>query len=110
MWRVIDSWLQPRGTKVGRETQSPLQGDPTREGFQEEIIFKLRLEGCVAITQHRGGGGKGIPGRTKICLHRDEETSSPRGAGESGGRRRGPRGEAGRWVWHPCLGFWREMG
>lgn len=31
------------------------------------------------------GGGKGIPGRMKMCLHRDEEMSSPRGAEESGG-------------------------
>ena len=28
-----------------------LQGDSSRGGFQEEVIFKLRPEGCVAIIQ-----------------------------------------------------------
>lgn len=53
--RVINSCSQPSGIKVGRKKQreprSTLQGDSTRGGFQEEVIFKLKLEGCVAITQ-----------------------------------------------------------
>lgn len=33
-----------------------MQGDPTRGGFQGEVIFKLRLDGCVAITWRTGVG------------------------------------------------------
>ena len=106
---MIDGWLQPGRIKVGRGKQSTLQGDPTRGGLQEEIILKLRLEGCVAITQHRGGGRKGVPGRMKICLQTDEEMSLPRGAGESG------VGRKSQWVrlgggLGTCLTFWTEKG
>lgn len=74
------------------------QGD-----FQEEIRFKLRLEGCVAITQQMSRGGKGTPGRMKVFT---ERCCGIRRECE-GGRGRGVRlGVA----LAPCLALWTKTG
>lgn len=58
-----DGRLPSRGIKVGRGRQrelwGALQGDPTRRGFQEEVILELRLEGRVAMTRGTGRTGLG---------------------------------------------------
>lgn len=103
---VTDSWLQSSGIKVGREKQreprGTLQGDPTRGGFQEEVIFKLRLERCIAIAWQTGlGAGRVVQAELRLS----GKAQSRAGESEWSARGGGSRGEAGRCTQHPPSDF-----